>query len=575
MKRAPLALLLACAPFARAAGDKAAEVPRLGTIGAPLASPSVSVPGAGTLGTGLSIPSLPDTKLAGSAGMGTVTPATNSPMPADATRLTPGQPPGPSNPGPSAAAPGAPPSGPPYFVEALVKLGAPREAALKLAAAQEARLASVENGAVALARAREAADLVARTTEGREGYSLSKQQKALLVVAAALRGAGLAKEAGTEALLAELGRALGFAPASALALATGRSPAQAATLSLDASFFANWGERLAYFEKAAVFTATGAGVKLTESPAEVRELSRDPAFKLLPLTFQSEVRRLVARLDGADGPRGPPAGGRALAEAGAQAGADGAPAAVNVVMNARGVAARALAAMAATGWAVFPGEAILPEADAQHLISKADANWPTDKVFRTWELFDGRNWRVNRVHDEAVVAIAQRMLGALTQLLQAATPGEGLVPIGVELRFGNDRPTGLHVDGSYVTATLAIRGPGTLVMEETAGSAKITRARTNEVAVITNADREFLTGIEGTVHSTPPPTDPKRLVFIIRYRAARTGELNDQRQGAAYKRMEEKNKGRVGRIARAIQAREPSAKPEATGLKGIWSKLFE
>lgn len=570
MKRTPLALALFLIASLASAGEKAAEVPKLGSIGAPLNS---SVPNVGgSAAANLSIPSLPNTAVAGS-----VAPAQSAAAPAQSAS-SPANPPGPG--GSQAATPPAPPSGP-YYVEALVKLGAPRELAANLAMAQNARFAAVSNGALELARAREAADIMARTTESRAGYTLSKPQKALLIVTAALRGADLEKDEKAAALLASLSKTLGFSPEQAKTLLAAAKPgmdearrniaaaavkkAAAASFGESAAWASEWAERMTYFERASSFSKAGAGVKLSESPADIQELHRDPNLVFLPVALQAQIKQEALRLSGAPATGPPSAALRQLQAAASE------PDKVKVAAAQDG-----LSALSSSGWAVVPGEAILPAADAQYLLSRIDENWPgKDSLFRTWDLIEGRNWRVNKMHDEPVVAIVQRMMGRLTGMLDAAT-NEGLVPVEVQLRFGNDHPSGLHVDGGYITATMALRGPGTMIFEEFQnGGLNTVRAGTNQLAVITNTDREFLTNVAGTVHSTPPPTDPKRVVFIIRFRAARTPELNNQRQGQPYKDLEERNRKRVGRIAKIIQAREPSKKPEASGLKGIWSKLFE
>lgn len=565
MKRTPLALSLFLIASLASAGEKAAEVPKLGSISAPLSSSVSNLP---TSGVGsLSIPQLPPTGMPGPAGP---------------TAAAAASPPGPAGPT-AAAAPPAPPNAPPYYVEALVKLGAPRELAINLSAAQNARFATVSNADLELARAREAADIMARTTEGRAGYTLSKPQKSLLIVTSALRGADLDKDKATADLVAFLGRQLGFSLGQAKTLLAAAKPgmgdaakkaakdavAKAALVSFgqaDASWASEWADRLTYFERASSFSKNGAGVKMTESPADIKELSRDPNLVFLPVALQSQIKQEALRLAGAPATGPPGAALQDLQSAASQ------PDAAAVKTS-----ADSLRSLADKGWAVLPENSVLSAADTQFILNRADENWPGQgSPFRTWDLLEGKTWRVNNIHDEAIVAISQRLLQRLTGMLNAATPGEDLVPIGFEIRLGNDRPTGMHVDGSYITATLALRGPGTYIYEETAsGGVNIVRAKTGETAVITNIDRDFLTGVEGTVHSTPPPTDPMRVVVIIRYRAARTPELNNLRQSPKYLALDEANKKRVGKIAKVLQAREPSKKAQASGLKGIWSKLFE
>lgn len=438
----------------------------------------------------------------------------------------------------------------------------------------------------------------------------------------------LASDPDTRALLAELGGQFGFTADQVAALinATDFSPDPAARQKLQETFQDSvkkafpdeasqqwallWGRRLSFFDQAATYikgplvaeiqvhnlanelraVAAAAGKQgptdeqmMKGTPAFLKTLRDSPDFYLLPKVaaqnfdavskhFELKAQGLISPFDPAGiRSRGPPAslvaaGERALADAQqGQAALSGeqAPAAVSG-------ARQALKAMSSKGFAFLPPGSVLSADEARQILSAADANWPTDRLFRNWSFFDGREWRVNRMQTTELVAVVQRLERRLTGLLNDAMTGEGLAPTDVTMRLGDDHPTGIHIDGSYVTATLTLRGPGTIVFDPAQdGTVRTLRAGINEAAVITNSDREYLTGVPGTVHASPPPTDPKRVVFIIRYRAARTKEVPSPNPTDAA------GKARIKAVAQAVRQKPDSEAAKARGLKGIWQKLLE
>ncbi len=228
-----------------------------------------------------------------------------------------------------------------------------------------------------------------------------------------------------------------------------------------------------------------------------------------------------------------------------------------------------LAALKTRGYAVVPA-AMKPE-QAQAILAAADAHWPDHgSLFSEWELYGVRakdKWDVNLRQTPAVIEAARAFTDGFTRVLNEALPNEGLTVNDVRLRLGNDAAPNaeeLHVDGSYVTVTVALRGPGTVVYEpKDDGSVYVRRALAGEAAAITNRDRWFLTNAPATVHSSPKPTDPKRVLLLIRYSAARSAEIPRERRPDLDARAER----RAAMVERRLAPRPP---PRKKGWLSRW-----
>ena len=107
--------------------------------------------------------------------------------------------------------------------------------------------------------------------------------------------------------------------------------------------------------------------------------------------------------------------------------------------------------------------------------------------------------------------------------LEKELPGERLKLSGVQIRFEDINRTktiSLHVDGAtYITATQALRGPGTIVYHLKNGGkgVKVIQAPPRAVTVITNEARQVMRGIPGTIHSQPFGKFAKRILMLMQF----------------------------------------------------------
>ncbi|MDE1977466.1 MAG: hypothetical protein KGI84_09460, partial [Elusimicrobia bacterium] len=190
---------------------------------------------------------------------------------------------------PEAAPAAAQPAAPPYFVSALVKLGAPADLARQLSDYQLSRHPGGQNPLYhGLGHSQDVPNLTALSLNGLPEGSLTDSQKALLITAAAfhdidpLRRPGtppgvartrgyLASDPRSRRLLEDLSARFGFTPAQVLALidATDFSPDPEEQKRLQAVFEDSvrqafpdeasrqwallWGRRLSFFDKSAAY----------------------------------------------------------------------------------------------------------------------------------------------------------------------------------------------------------------------------------------------------------------------------------------------------------------------------------
>jgi hypothetical protein len=139
------------------------------------------------------------------------------------------------------------------------------------------------------------------------------------------------------------------------------------------------------------------------------------------------------------------------------------------------------------------------------------------------ELYDTpRGWKDDVAAREDGTGGFQELLAAVEAELHAALPGERFSMRDAHVRVvRNGLPGGekIHADlGGYMTLTLALDGPGTVLYLNEAGRWVRSEAPTGAVAVITNAEREVAAGAEATIHSAPNRVVARRTVLIVRYK---------------------------------------------------------
>lgn len=230
---------------------------------------------------------------------------------------------------------------------------------------------------------------------------------------------------------------------------------------------------------------------------------------------------------------------------------------------------RELAQLRTRGWSLLPAGSIVTPALASSINRYVDAN--KDKVpFNTWELQDEYKGTLRDAGG------TKELIDEVTRRLQAALPGEGITLRDAQLRV---RPPDardsdmLHVDGGYITFTITLKGPGTLLYDVDAkGNVRELEAPVNSVAIITNTDRERATGVAGTVHSSPSPSFFRdqisdRRVLIVRYkRAGQERAKDDERE--PLRRKQEARKA-------LAQRHRDSLRPPPKERKGFFGRLLE
>jgi hypothetical protein len=135
----------------------------------------------------------------------------------------------------------------------------------------------------------------------------------------------------------------------------------------------------------------------------------------------------------------------------------------------------------------------------------------------------------NSYRDEwrSIQAVAAPFVDRITAALQAALPDEDILYNDAQYRVSEDdyNVLGAHVDGNYITVSIAFDGAGTVVYAANPEDVEEIRARTGELVVLTNSQRAWLKrslGIKGTVHDSPQRTKvgPRKLL-LIRYKISK------------------------------------------------------
>jgi hypothetical protein len=255
---------------------------------------------------------------------------------------------------------------------------------------------------------------------------------------------------------------------------------------------------------------------------------------------------------------------------------------------ASGVAEQALSRLnTRDGYALVPPGALVTPEIAGNIGAAIDKTWSrnTDSLFNTWELHDEYKGWMRDVGGTDGRGGARELVEALTKQLQAAMPGEAITlrDAQLRLRYKKQDSDVLHVDGGYVTATITLKGPGTLLYPQSAnGAISELESPVGAVAVVTNIDRERATGIPGTVHSSPtsdryrPGRDDERWVLIVRYKRAGQPAATDSER-YALKTAHDRSRGRVQRMrdAKNVPAKSPPAKKPARNWFGFGTRNEE
>jgi hypothetical protein len=181
------------------------------------------------------------------------------------------------------------------------------------------------------------------------------------------------------------------------------------------------------------------------------------------------------------------------------------------------------------GWGVLPAGSVVTPQRAANIAAEVDRDWQRGgTVFNNWELYDEfKGWRKDVGADAQGRGGTRELLEDLTRRVQAALPGEDieLRDAMLRLRYQKMDSDFLHVDGGgYITATIALKGPGTQIYDFADGVQEHV-APLNAVALITNVDRERAMNIDGTLHSSPSPArytpardNDERRVIIARFK---------------------------------------------------------
>ncbi|MBI3299365.1 MAG: hypothetical protein HYZ75_14455 [Elusimicrobia bacterium] len=183
------------------------------------------------------------------------------------------------------------------------------------------------------------------------------------------------------------------------------------------------------------------------------------------------------------------------------------------------------------------------------------------------ELYDAGRWKADPgAREDGGGGFKELLDGAYAELAKAL-PGEAFELRDAHLRIvRDDVPAGnaIHADlGGYMTLTLALDGPGTVLYLPESGGYKTSEAATLSMAVITNAEREALTGDLSTLHSAPQRVVPRRTMLIVRYKPSKP--VHD----AFYTSARDAAKRRAERARQAL-----APKPAVSPLGGFFKRLL-
>jgi hypothetical protein len=275
------------------------------------------------------------------------------------------------------------------------------------------------------------------------------------------------------------------------------------------------------------------------SGAFIKPLRDTPSFALLPAELQANFDSVIKHFDAVaadpsrfarDFPaRGPPA---PTAQEAFELEADAAK-----VPDA--TLAKLAAGMRGPGFAILSKEGLMdPAVEAAVLAALKNRTQRASFV-----LFDrlGTIPRKSRPHFDGWLQNGLGLRGVVARLsraLRITLPGERLKLYNVSLRFENRETDDqyIHVDDNYITATYSFDSPGTDVWDDSAGIVKYLKAAKGEFTVITGRGRHEQGFAKGTVHARPRWTGP-RIVLVVEYLRSDV-EQADNDGGAMNKRVE-------------------------------------
>lgn len=474
--------------------------------------------------------------------------------------------------------------------------------------------------------------VISRIIEDLPPDALSQRQKIMLVLAAALhdidpqRGREtparvsatltyLELDPASQKLLAEFERKYGITTAQVEALikATDFNPDPAGQQKIQEDFEARvktafprneqdwalrWGRRLSFADKSATYLGSvesadrqvvnlaneirhgieAANGKPSVNPTDesmlqgshafLKVLRASPDYALLPEALQNNFQKVLDHFQAVADGRLPAAALAAQAHTRAPPSQLAAPKSlVDVATD------QELAKLNTAGFAVLaPGALMDAQAEAK-ILEIVDRDWTRDgePIFNALPFDDPTQptWKARMASTNEAMG---PVVAALTARLNKVLAGESIEVRDVQLRLSNPKKPerrGMHVDlGGYITATYALRGRGTVLFRMDNGKAQAREAPTHTWAIITNMEREIVTGIQGIVHDTPV-SDGERVLLIIRFRRAGQ-DLSSEERGAATQRIDT----RLARYNESLAKQgkiEPIAKP---GLLSSFKKIF-
>ena len=460
------------------------------------------------------------------------------------------------------------------------------------------------------------AALAARLAESPEADKLSREQRALLVLAAALHDVDPRREPLTpasvdrtldyisddpstrqlvDAFSSEYGFTAGQLKALIKATDFSPDPKRAAELVDEAKamlvkefprngdWASTWSRRLAFADKMASYVADPAyadrqvrglaneikapSLALAKGSINFLKPMRDsPDYALLPAELRANFETVLKHYEdvaadpekfAGDFPpaRGPPetAEARYAREAAAQP--------VSPELDAQ------LARLRKDGFVLLSAGGVMDPALARALLASVSGVKSTSEI----ELFErpGEGLRRSRPdYDGWKDGRARAFIARMTHLLNLAAPGENIVPAKAGLRIEYPAADGRfqpgvptpHVDSRYLTVTFSLEGPGTDVFDDSSGGVRLIHVPPGVAVAQTAVDRAWRLGAVGAVHASPTGWTGRRVLLVINFESA--GYANPQADEA---------RARGNRRAEAVMRR--FGRPEKAGEKGLLARI--
>lgn len=187
-----------------------------------------------------------------------------------------------------------------------------------------------------------------------------------------------------------------------------------------------------------------------------------------------------------------------------------------------------LAELSTKGYVILPAELISPERAATIQAELASPAAPLPRAL--WDVEQERTWslRGSYATEEARSAFTQAtaLADEIHGLLSGALTEERLELGSAQARLTAGGPAGTtvarvpHPDGGYLTTTVALHGPGTvLYLPRGQGVFEAVPVPERAIAVITNPAREDATGAPTTLHASPSEPVVDRSLLVISHRS--------------------------------------------------------